>query len=117
MPVIEAPPSERSFERDVDWPVGDGNWIRTSDDDRHWTGIIQYRVYRNPTTWMKIFDFIVEIETEFAQYGYKFTDGEPDTYSLECTNRGNHEVKYNSKSAGIRKLYGWRLQPVNEWSN
>lgn len=117
MPGIETPPNELSFERDVDWSFADGKWIRTSDNDRHWIGIVQYRVYSNPTTWMKVFDYIVEVETEFAQYVYKFTDGEPDTYSLKFIHSGQHEVMYNSKYPGICKVYGRPREAMNEWSN
>ncbi|KAI1120866.1 hypothetical protein F5Y10DRAFT_272663 [Nemania abortiva] len=107
-----------SFRIDVDWPATEhDNWVDTSSEVRNQTGIIRYRAYRNSGNWL--YDYCLEIETERDDYKYHFTDGEPDTYGLESQKKGNHTVKYNSKSPGIRQVWGEDMRPPGDydWSN
>jgi hypothetical protein len=69
---------------DVDWALSSSssNFIKLSDSDRNTAGIIQYRLSKNEGNW--VYDYILDIESEYEQYVYEFTDGEPDTYSLSC---------------------------------
>ncbi|KAK3214027.1 hypothetical protein GRF29_28g1821874 [Pseudopithomyces chartarum] len=103
------------IELSVDWSLSNGEWVKTSDQESDVTGIVQYRVAKNDGNW--VYDYIVEIETQFEQFIYEFTDGEPDTYSITCLHHGKHYVKYNSKSPGIKKVSGHQKEAVKEWSN
>ncbi|KAJ4364733.1 hypothetical protein N0V83_009330 [Neocucurbitaria cava] len=69
-----------SFQIGVDWPLSSGNFVKLADEQRKLIGIIQYRVHKNDGNW--VYDYILEIETEFENYEYHFTDGEPDSYGL-----------------------------------
>jgi hypothetical protein len=107
-------PRTNSFKIDVDWPLS-GGWVKMSDEQRQHTGIIQYRFQKNDGNW--VYDYILEVETEFENYDYKFTDGEPDEYSVNAKFKGNHSVKFNSKNPTIRQVSGAISPPVEEWSN
>jgi hypothetical protein len=64
-----------------------------------------------------VYDYILEIETEYEQYVYEFTDGEPDTYALTCISTGNHSVKFNSKNPVIGMVAGKQREDIPDWSN
>ncbi len=107
-------PRTDNFSISVDWPLSDG-WVRLSDSQRQETGIIQYWLHKNDGNW--VYDYILEVETEFENYDYTFTDGEPDTYKVNAKFNGNHSVKFNSKNPAIRKVEGAVSEPVKEYSN
>lgn len=94
-----------SFTVDVDWPARDNeDWVELSAELRGKTGISRYRLYRNEGNW--VYDYCLEIESNYDSYDYKFTDGTDDTYSLGFRFKGTHSVKFNSNSPGIRKVWG-----------
>jgi hypothetical protein len=101
--------AEDHFIIDVDWKFSDGTYTRLSPELRKKTGIIQYALHKNPPP--AYFDYILEIDEEESEYTYRFTDGEPDTYSLNCSLPGHHYIKFDSKSPDIKKIEGRRNPP------
>jgi hypothetical protein len=107
---VQAP--VQSFELNVEWPLG-GDFVKLSDEDRKLTGIVQYRILKNEGNW--VYDYAVEIDTEFEDYDYKFTDGESDVYSLRTNTTGTHSFKYNSGDPAIKKVSGVRQRPPADY--
>jgi hypothetical protein len=102
------------FKIDVDWPAtSNENWVDVSSEVRNQTGIIRYRNYRNSGNW--VYDYCLEIENERDNYEYQFTDGEPDTYDLKVSSKGNHTIKFNSNNPSIRRVWGGDARPMGDY--
>ncbi|OAL48486.1 hypothetical protein IQ07DRAFT_601779 [Pyrenochaeta sp. DS3sAY3a] len=106
-------PRTSHFELEVNWQVSD-DWVTLSDEDRNLTGIIKYQLARN-TAFIRLYDYTLTIESEFENYDYQFTDGEPDTYGLNAKFLGNHAVQYKSESPSIRKVSGAISPPTQHY--
>ncbi|KAF1364397.1 hypothetical protein EJ07DRAFT_151677 [Lizonia empirigonia] len=111
MPWYNPQSPHESFTINVDWPLSDGNWINC--DLSGQTGITRYRVHRNDGNW--VYDYILEIDTQWENYEYYFEDGEPDRYHVTSSSAGSQTIKYNSKSPGIRKIEGCQARPASDF--
>jgi len=90
-------PEEDWIQAPVDMPVGTNEEF-TKKDVAYQFGVKAIRVIKSSSM---IYSYKIEVKT-FKKVHLEFTDGEPDTYHLRCQVNGEHNVRYNSKSPGLK---------------
>ncbi|KAJ1324701.1 hypothetical protein MN608_09404 [Microdochium nivale] len=86
----------------VNWRVGTEG--APSEEVQETTSITYYRLKKAP--WYSVYTYELTI---FAKdtYNFKFTDEEPDSYTIDVyQNSGSHFVQYSSKAPTIVKISG-----------